>query len=346
MRFFRIPVCRGTIQNMETGRNMWKHGLCITLIALVVLITCVLCLLLPTVERIAARMIGTTFGQLATQQGLDRFSYDEIRVDVIRQTVEMEGLSLCAGSLDLSVRTCALSISLMELLPRSKGLSGVDVAMESFKLSTADLSVQSESVRLELEGNIPVSRPERFLIEEVLLVIAGGTYGDREKGLSVSVASATLDTEGTIRAATLQQDLGGIMDDLEHLDMTAKQGTLSPDERIMAQLGMFALVSPWIADAGNWRFDSLSIEAVPLPASYRVDSFTIDAPLLEASGHASIPRKGATDISMELSFARLHDQVRTEMYPLIGMFGHTIPPGAFTFEFSWQGTGFPQMLFR
>ena len=137
-----------------------------------------------------------------------------------------------------------------------------------------------------------------------------------------------------------------ILDDISYVDVDAKQGAIVPDERLMAQLGLFAVASPWIADVKNWSFESLQVQARSLENSLALDAFSLAAPLMEAKGTASIPRKNAKEIALELDVDTLNSQVRDELNPLLGMLGQSIPSGSFGLSFDWRGTGIPQMVFR
>ena len=73
---------------------------------------------------------------------------------------------------------------------------------------------------------------------------------------------------------------------------------------------------------------------------------SIAAPLMDASGSAQIPKEEGGPLSLKLDVQEVHSQVRSELTPLLGFFGQSIPEGAFTFEFDWQGSGMPAMILR
>jgi len=115
---------------------------------------------------------------------------------------------------------------------------------------------------------------------------------------------------------------------------------------MVAQLGMFATASPWIADPNNWKFDSVAIEARSLEDAIVLDSLALTAPLMEAAGSVSLPRGNSQAVSMKLNVEKLHSQVRTELAPIALFMGQEIPSEAFEFDFAWDGIGFPLFTFN
>jgi len=166
------------------------------------------------------------------------------------------------------------------------------------------------------------------------------------EGLSVASKEMQLDVKGNLNATTLQKDFNGILDDVWSLDLKATGGTILPDAQMVAQLGMFATASPWIADPNNWKFDSVAIEARSLEDAIVLDSLALTAPLMEAAGSVSLPRGNSQAVSMKLNVEKLHSQVRTELAPIALFMGQEIPSEAFEFDFAWDGNGIPLFTFN
>lgn len=323
-----------------------RRGCLVTIIVLVLLAAAVWFIGLPLVNRKAESLVEDMIRSVDTG-GL---AYGGIDIDAARGRIEIREVSFPLDGASVRAGRIALSVDPAELaafgLGRSEGLSGAHLDIAQLVYADEAISFDLGAAVIVLDGVIDLNAPDRSVVRDISIDAVDTRLSDKESGLGLDAASLDLKVRGRISAATLEKDFDGILDDISYVDVDAKQGAIVPDERLMAQLGFFAVASPWIADVKNWSFESLQVQARSLENSLALDAFSLAAPLMEAKGTASIPRKDAKEIALELDVDTLNSQVRDELNPLLGMLGQSIPSGSFGLSFDWRGTGIPQMVFR
>ena len=327
------------------------RGCLITLVVVVLLAAGIWFVGLPIVNNKAEDFVDSAVRNAMGSPGIPRVGYRDIQIDATRGQVDIydlaipleEGSSLHAGRIRVTVSPSELVAFGMG---RSSGISKADIDVQQFTYKATDTVVAFDVAQISLDGSLDFNNPESSVIQHILVEASNASFTDPNAGMGFASKTLQLDVTGKLTAASLQKDFDGLLDDLAYIDIAATSGNLVPDAQTMDQLGMFAAVSPWIADVENWSFKSAAVQARSLDDELAIDTFTLDAPLMEASGKASLPRGEGTDMAISLEVADLNSQVRAELAPLAQYMGQTIPEGAFSFDFSWQGTGIPQLLFQ
>lgn len=327
-----------------------RKGCLVTLVVLVLLAVAVWFVGMPLLNRKAGSIVESTIEEMVRSSGLEGLRYDGVRIDAARGSVQIDGLSVPLEGATVKAGRVVLTVDPAELaafgLGRSEGLSAAQLEVDRLSFSDAALALDLGTATITLGGLIDLNAPERSTARDVALVATDASFADKESGLGLDAKNLDVKVQGTLSTMTLEKDFDGILDDIAYIDVDAKQGAIVPDERVMAQLGLFAVASPWIADTRNWSFESVQLQARSLEKALAFDSFALAAPLMDAKGTASIPRKDGKDISLDLDVRQLNSQVRDELNPLLGMLGQTIPSGSFGLTFDWQGVGIPEMVFR
>jgi len=271
---------------------------------------------------------------------------DAAKGQVVMSSLDMpldEGASVQAGRVTLRVEPSEL---VSFALGRSSGISRAQVDMEQVQFKSAETAVHAEHASVQIHGTIDLNRPEDSVIREASISAKRAVFSDPEAPVAFSADSVELDISGRLTMSTLEKDLSGMLDDIAYIDMRASGGALLPDEQTMAQLGMFAMVSPWIANTDNWGFDSIDLQARSLEESVAIDTFALSAPLMDATGKAELPRDGEGPLALSMDIQELNSDVRAELAPIAQFMGQQIPEGSFSFEFDWSGVGMPAFTLR
>lgn len=344
MLFREYKLCY--IDHMSKRRG---RGCLITIIVVALLAAAVWFIGLPLVDKKAEGLVDSAIQDMVRSGGLEGLSYERLRIDAARGYVQIDGLSVPMDGATVRVGSISLTVDPKELaafgLGRSEGLSSAELGIEDLVYSGEAMSVDLRSAQIMVDGLIDLNSPERSTVRDLSIDASEVRYSDKESGLGLDTKRLELQISGRMRAATVEKDFEGILDDIAYVDLDAKEGTIVPDAQIMEQVALFASVSPWIADTKNWSFASVEMEARSLENSLALDSFALVAPLMDAKGTASIPRKNAKDVALQLEVEQLNSQVRDELNPLLGMIGQTIPADSFDLTFAWQGMGIPHMVF-
>jgi hypothetical protein len=327
------------------------RGCLITLVILGLLAAGIWFVGLPIANNKAEAFVDSAVRNAMGSPGMPRVGYRDIKIDAARGQVDIydlvipleEGSSLHAARIRVTVSPSELVAFGMG---RSSGLSKADIGIQQFTYKATDTAVAFDVAQISLDGSLDFNNPESSVIQHIRVDATNATFTNPDAGMGFSSKTLELDVTGKLTVASLQKDFDGVLDDLAYIDVAATSGKLVPDTQTLNQLGMFAAVSPWIADTENWSFKSASVQARSLDDKLAIDMFTLDAPLMAASGKASFPRGEGTETAISLEVADLHSQVRSELAPLAQYMGQTIPEGAFSFDFSWQGTGIPQLSFH
>jgi hypothetical protein len=326
-------------------------GCLITLVVLVLLAAGIWFVGLPIANNKAEDVVDAAVRNAMDSPGMPRVGYRDIQIDATRGQVDIydlsvpleEGSSLHAGRIRVTVAPSELVIF---GLGRTSGLSKADIDIEQFTYKATDTVVAFDVMQISLDGTLEFNNPESSVVQHILVAASNASFTAPNTGMGFISETLQLDVTGKLTVASLQKDFDGLLDDLAYIDIAATSGNLVPDAQTMDQLGMFAAISPWIADTENWSFESAAVQVRSLDDELAIDTFTLDAPLMEASGKASFPRGTGTDTAISLEVVDLNNQVRSELAPLAQYMGQTIPEGAFSFDFSWQGTGMPQLSFQ
>ncbi|MFA7019893.1 MAG: hypothetical protein WC239_13020 [Sphaerochaetaceae bacterium] len=334
---------------MEKKKRKKGHGCLFTVILVVVLAAAIWFIGTSLVNNKAESLVDEMVQEHISLANLP-LEYGEFTVNIAQGQIGLTALKFpLAQESTITADMIEIKVSPKELitlaLGKTSGLSTASVYAERFGYSAGEMSLDFASGTLDIEGNLDAFAPEDSIIRKVHLVTQEVQYTIAE-GLSVASKEMQLDVKGNLNATTLQKDFNGILDDVWSLDLKATGGTILPDAQMVAQLGMFATASPWIADPNNWKFDSVAIEARSLEDAIVLDSLALTAPLMEAAGSVSLPRGNSQAVSMKLNVEKLHSQVRTELAPIALFMGQEIPSEAFEFDFAWDGIGFPLFTFN
>jgi len=327
------------------------RGCLITLVVLIVLGAAVWFIGMPIVNNQAASYVDSAIQDALQSPGSPPLQYSAIAIDTTKGQVTMstldmpleEGASVRAGKVTLHVEPSEL---VSFALGRSSGISRAKVDMEQLQFTSAETAVQAEHATVQIRGTIDLNRPEDSVIREAQITAVKAHFVDPESPVAFSADSLELDISGKLTMQTLEKDFSGILDDIAYIDLKASGGALLPDEQTMAQLGMFTMVSPWIANTDNWGFDSIDLQARSLEESVAIDTFALSAPLMDATGKAELPRDGEGPLALSMDIQELNSDVRAELAPIAQFMGQQIPEGSFSFEFDWSGVGMPAFTLR
>lgn len=334
---------------MEKKKRKKGRGCLFTVILVVVLATAIWFIGTSLVNNKAESLVDEMVQEYISLANLP-LEYGEFTVNIAQGQIGLTALKLpLAQESTITADMIEIKVSPKELitlaLGKTSSLSTASVYAERFGYSAGEMSLDFASGTLDIEGKLDVFAPEGSIIRKVHLAAQEVQY-TIEEGLSVASKEMQLAVKGNLNATTLQKDFNGILDDVWSIDLKATGGTILPDAQMVAQLGMFASASPWIADPNNWKFDSVAIEARSLEDAIVLDSLIFTAPLMEANGTLRVPRGNSQAVSMKLNVDKLHSQVRTELAPIALFMGQEIPSEAFEFDFAWDGNGFPLITFN
>lgn len=326
------------------------RGLLIALAVVAAAVVLLWFVALPLVNTKAEEYVNETVRDMFAAEGITGTPYRTIRIDAVRGLVEVTDLSVSFGdSARVRAQSIALTVSPTELvsfgLGRNSGLSKAGIEATGVSYADRDRAVSSEHADITAAGLIDMSLPASSVIRTLSVDAEGVSYVDPSRGFSCMAKQLSLDVAGEVTAASLEKGIAGLPDDVASLDMAVSKGKIVPDGRLAAQLDAYAAVSPWLVEEKNWTFDYFSVQARSLERNIVLDSVQLNAPLIEASGNASIPRNiGSNVIEVRLAVRRLNDQVRAELEPLLLYVGQTIPDGAFTVDAAWMGQGMPRLV--
>lgn len=322
----------------------------ITLIVCAALASAIGFIGIPILNNTVEGMVDTALQEMLRDPDMATLSYQEIAIETTRGRIVIQDTSMPVENAHVNVTRLSITVDPKELiafgLGRSKDISKAEIEIEKIRYETDEHTVTIGSADIICSGSLNLSDPESSFIREISVDAADVTYSDRISGLSLTVETVNSNVRGKFTVNSVGKEFDGLLDDIGYIDVKATDGEVIPDEHTLAQLEMFALASPWIADAENWRFNTTDLEARILPESVKIDRFSIDAPLLVASGTATLPKNEGEDIAVNLHISSLNSQVREELNPIVGMLGQRIPESEFTFEFSWQGQGLPLVVFH
>lgn len=324
-----------------------RRGCLLTLLLVLLLAIVVWLILIPIANNRTARALDKVVQENLSLADYP-LEYGEVTVHLMKGQVGVSHLAMPVEDGIVTAEMLQVKVSLGQLIAfvLQKGPSLITPAVHVVNLEYDDkeLNLGTATAVVTLEIFLDRSLPEEAVVRKLDLD-ARDVRVVVSEGASIVCQDIQLALKGNMTLATLEKDVDGVLDDLGYIDVKAIDGTILPAAETMAQLGMFALVSPWIADTNNWRFESLMVEARALEQAIVVDSLALHAPLMEASGTASLPRKGFQAVSMQLDVATLHNQVRTELAPIAQFMGQTIPSGAFGLSFIWDGLTLPELSF-
>ena len=334
---------------MEKKKRKKGRGCLFTVILVVVLAVAIWFIGISIVNNKAESVVDEMVQERVSLAGLP-LEYGEFTVNIAQGQIGLTALKFpLAKESTITADMIEIKVSPKELitfaLGKTSGLSTASVYAERFAYSDKEMEVTFSVATLNLEGNLDLSFPEDSLIRKADLATQEVQYTIAE-GLSVASKEMQIAVKGNLNATLLQKDFNEILDDVWSIDLKATGGTILPDAQMVAQLGMFASASPWIADPNNWKFDFLEVEARSLENAIVLDSLIFASPLMEASGTLSLPRGNSQAVSMKLNVDKLHSQVRTELAPIALFMGQEIPAEAFEFDFAWDGNGFPLITFN
>lgn len=332
----------------DVGRR--GRGCLIALIVCAALASAIGFIGIPILNNTAEGMVDRALQEMLRDSAMASLSYQEIAIETTRGRVVIQDASMPVENAHVNVTRLSISVDPKELiaygLGRSEDISKAEVEIEKMRYETDEHNVTIGSADIICSGSFNLRDPASSFIREILVDAVAATYSDRISGLSLTVETVNSSVRGKFTVDSVEKEFDGLLDDIGYIDLKATDGVIIPDEHTMAQLGMFVLASPWIADAENWRFNTTDLEARILPESVKIDRFSIDAPLLVASGTATLPKKEAEDIAVNLHVSSLNNQVREELNPIVGMLGQRIPENEFAVEFAWRGQGLPRLVFH
>ncbi len=327
------------------------RGCLVTLVVLIGLGAAVWFIGLPIVNNQAADFVDSAIQDALQSPGSPPLHYSTIAIDAAKGQVVMssldmpldEGASVQAGRVTLRIEPSEL---ISFALGRSSGISRAQVDMEQLQFKSAETAVHAQNASVQIRGTIDLNNPEHSVIREAFITAQKAVFSDPEAPVGFSADSIELDISGRLTMSTLEKDFSGMLDDIAYIDMKASGGALLPDEQTMAQLGMFTMVSPWIANTDNWGFDSIDVQARSLEESVAIDAFVLSAPLMDATGKAQLPKDGEGPLALSMDIQELNSDVRAELSPIAQFMGQEIPEGNFSFDFDWSGAGIPAFTLR
>jgi hypothetical protein len=335
---------------MKKERKHRGRGWLIFLLVIVILAAAIWFIGLPMANRTAAKYVDSAIQDALSGPQMPHVDYENIVIDATQGAITISDLQVPLEGSNVSAQKVRITVAPAELvsiaLGQASGLSGAQVELEKFTYQDDQLLVDLGDADIIIGGSIDIQNPEKMLICDVGMVSADVTFTDPVSNFTFSSDTLSLDLSGRMTTATLEKDFSEILDDIAYVDMKSSGGRVQLDSQTMDQLAMFTEVSPWIADPTNWTFEEVSVEARTLEDAVAIDAVRITAPLMDATGSAQLPRTEGGPILMKLDVQEVDSQVRNELTPLLGFFGQSIPEGSFTFEFDWQGSGMPELIFR
>lgn len=327
------------------------RGCLITLLVLIILGLLVWFVGVPLANNKAEGVVDGVIQDALSSPGMPELGYRDIQINAQKGQVDLfdlvlpleEGSSLQASHIRLTVSPSEL-ISFG--LGQTEGLTKADVDLQQFSYSTDENTIAFDTALIKLDGLINLNDVESSVIRDVQLTAANVQYADPESKMAFNTETLALDITGNVTMATLEKDMDGILDDIAYVDAKATKGKLVPDAAMMEQIGMFAMVSPWIADTNNWGYESVSLEARSIPDSVEIDAFALSAPLMDAKGSAKLPRGDDGPLALDMDISKLNAQVRGELAPIAMFMGQQIPDGDFNLNLDWPGMGMPSFTLR
>jgi hypothetical protein len=335
---------------MKKERKHRGRGWIIFLLVIVLLAAAIWFIGLPMANRTAAKYVDSAIQDALSSPQMPDVDYQNVVIDAAQGAITLSDLQVPLEGSVVSAQQVRIKVAPSELvsiaLGQASGLSGAEVELEKFIYRDDQIHVDLGDADITIGGSIDIQHPDKLLIRDVAVVSSDVIFTDPVSNFRFSSDTLDLDLSGRMTAATLEKDFAGILDDIAYVDLKSSGGSVQLDTQMMDQLALFTEVSPWIADPQNWTFNDVAVEARTLEQAVAVDKLSIAAPLMDASGSAQIPKEEGGPLSLKLDVQEVHSQVRSELTPLLGFFGQSIPEGAFTFEFDWQGSGMPAMILR
>ena len=279
------------------------RGCLITLVVLVLLAVGIWFVGLPIANNKAEDIVDAAVRKAIDSPGMPRVGYRDMQIDATRGQLDIydlsvpleEGSSLHAGRIRVTVAPSELVVF---GLGRTSGLSKADIDIEQFTYKATETVVSFDVMQISLDGSLNFNNPDSSVIQHILVAASNASFTAPNAGMGFISGTWQLDVTWKLTVDSLQKDFDGILDDLAYIDIATTSGSLVPDAQTIGQLGMFAAISPWIADTENWSFKSATVQARSLDDELAIDTFTLDAPLMEASGKASLPRGAGTDTAI------------------------------------------------
>lgn len=334
------------------ARNGRKgRGCLITLLVLIILGLLIWFVGVPLANNKAEDVVDNVIQDVLSSPGMPDLGYRDIQINAQKGQVDVfdlvlpleEGSSLHASHIKLTVSPSEL---ITFGLGQSNGLTKADVDLQQLSYTTRDTEIALGKALIKLDGLINLNDVENSVIRDVQITADKVQYTDSKSKMAFNTETLAVDITGNMTMATLEKDIDGILNDIAYVDVEATHGKLVPDVAMMEQIGMFAMVSPWIADTNNWGYDSVSLEARSIADSVEIDAFALSAPLMDATGSAKLPRKEDGPLAVNVDIAELNSQVRAELAPIAMFMGQQIPEGAFNLNLDWTEGGMPSFTLR
>lgn len=331
---------------MSISKRLCVTGWILTALAFLVLIASVSFLGIPFANRKAAQMVD-----LAVRDSVDfTVSYSDVKVDILRGKLAFHDLSVHIPDFAFAASELELGIPFDEIWSfgagRSSGFSQVHIETSGAFLATeeGELSIKHGSVGVI--GTLLPYDMQSSTISTLAVDARSIGFRDMISGAVFHMDSLDAKLEGFVQLRSVQRNPKELLDDVHSMELFSRTGTMIPDADLIAQLGMFALVSPWIANPDNWRFDELSVMMHVIRDAFSVERFSIVSPLMDSLGNGSIPRGESQSVVIHLEVGKLHQQVREELGMLVAFLGQSIPEGHFHFDLVWNGSGLPYISFH
>lgn len=309
-----------------------KRGWLIALLVVAIVIGAFLLIVLPLVNRKAEELIK----EALLSPGMIPLSYSEISVNALRGQAACSELQLpLAQDGSLSAKQVLLSLPVREVAAIAIGqreeLTKADIEIADLSYDNPNLACSAQSATIALRADKMEAHALDVMVQ------------DRLRGFSYLAQEINLQAFGSFSMDLLSLDEQALLQQVGQVAFSAMQGKVEPDERIMAQLAPYSTVSTWLVEEENWTYYSLVVEGRMNGQDLYVDSFVLQAPLVNANGKASF---SPADINVQVTIQSLHEQVRGELAHVLSQVGQRIPEGPFSLEFSQVGKGMPRITIR